>query len=134
MDFLPGATTQTVRLAILDDLGAPTLEGPERLQLVLRVPVGASLGNPSVANVTINDSLSDCEFREFWCVFFVFYFCLWCVLFLSFLEGKGGEHVITFFFYYYFFFYEGRMGYTTVPFRGRAGGVILWSCKTGLVG
>ncbi|XP_063592576.1 FRAS1-related extracellular matrix protein 2-like [Penaeus indicus] len=65
VDFLPGATLQTVRLAILDDLGAPTLEGPERLQLVLRVPVNASLGNPAVANVTINDSRSDLPKFEF---------------------------------------------------------------------
>ncbi|XP_037791422.1 FRAS1-related extracellular matrix protein 2-like [Penaeus monodon] len=65
VDFPPGATVQTVRLAILDDLGAPTLEGPERLQLVLRVPVSASLGNPAVANVTIDDSRSDLPRFEF---------------------------------------------------------------------
>ena len=50
---------QRVKVNILDDLGRPKVEGPETFQLLLRMPSGAMLGDPSVAVVTINDSMSD---------------------------------------------------------------------------
>ncbi|XP_077984509.1 extracellular matrix protein 3-like [Glandiceps talaboti] len=59
LDFAPGVTMQTVRIIILDDLGQPVLEGPETFELVLRMPVGAALGQPDMSVVTINDSVSD---------------------------------------------------------------------------
>lgn len=59
LDFSPGEMTKTVRVTILDDLGHPVLEGIEKFELHLRMPVGGSIGEPSVALVTINDSLSD---------------------------------------------------------------------------
>ncbi|XP_042885608.1 FRAS1-related extracellular matrix protein 2-like, partial [Penaeus japonicus] len=57
--LLPGSDGRDGTTYHPDDLGVPTLEGPEMLQLVLRVPVNASLGDPAIANVTINDLLSD---------------------------------------------------------------------------
>ena len=59
LDFAPGVTLQRVRVIILDDLGRPKVEGPETFQLLLRMPTAAMLGDPSVAVVTINDSISD---------------------------------------------------------------------------
>lgn len=61
LDFAPGVNMQTVRVVILDDLGRPILEGIEKFELVLRMPMNAALGEPSKATVSINDSASDCE-------------------------------------------------------------------------
>uniref|UniRef100_A0A8C4R605 Calx-beta domain-containing protein n=1 Tax=Eptatretus burgeri TaxID=7764 RepID=A0A8C4R605_EPTBU len=57
--FNPGVTTRTVKVTVLDDVGQPRLEGPERFELRLRMPEGGGLGKPSLAHVIINDSFSD---------------------------------------------------------------------------
>uniref|UniRef100_A0A4W4F1X1 Cadherin domain-containing protein n=1 Tax=Electrophorus electricus TaxID=8005 RepID=A0A4W4F1X1_ELEEL len=65
--FAPGVTMQTFRVAILDDLGQPVLEGLERFELVLRMPMNGSVGEPGRAIVFINDSVSDLpkvQFRD----------------------------------------------------------------------
>ena len=49
------------QVAIHDDLGQPVLEGVEKFDLVLRRPMGGDLGEPSLALVSINDTLSDSE-------------------------------------------------------------------------
>ncbi|KAM4590462.1 FRAS1-related extracellular matrix protein 2b [Fundulus diaphanus] len=59
LDFAPGVTMQTFRVTILDDLGQPVLEGPERFELVLRMPMNGILGEPSKTGIVINDSISD---------------------------------------------------------------------------
>ena len=61
LDFAPGVTMQTFRVTILDDLGQPVLEGPEKSELVLRMPMNGILGEPGKATIFINDSVSDCK-------------------------------------------------------------------------
>lgn len=65
LDFAPGVTLQRVKVTILDDLGRPRVEGSEDFQLLLRMPTDAMLGEPSVAMVTINDSISDLPTMQF---------------------------------------------------------------------
>lgn len=59
LDFAPGVSMQTFRVVILDDLGQPILEGPEKFELVLRMPMNGILGEPSKATILINDTVSD---------------------------------------------------------------------------
>lgn len=59
LDFAPGVTMQIFRVTILDDLGQPVLEGLEKFELVLRMPMNGILGEPSKATILINDSISD---------------------------------------------------------------------------
>ncbi|KAL4838328.1 hypothetical protein H8958_009124 [Nasalis larvatus] len=65
LDFAPGVNMQPVRVVILDDLGEPVLEGIEKFELVLRMPMNAALGEPSKAIVSINDSVSDLPKMQF---------------------------------------------------------------------
>lgn len=59
LSFPEGVSNRTLDIKILDDLGQPVLEGPEMYQLVLRMPMGGSLGQPKAATVIIDDTISD---------------------------------------------------------------------------
>ncbi|KAM6136377.1 LOW QUALITY PROTEIN: FRAS1-related extracellular matrix protein 3 [Phoenicopterus ruber ruber] len=66
-DFTLGVNMQVFQVIVLDDLGQPILEGPEKFELVLCMPANAVLGEPSKTTVFINDTTTDLpkvQFKE----------------------------------------------------------------------
>nr|KAG5696529.1 hypothetical protein BaRGS_021065 [Batillaria attramentaria] len=59
LSFAHGVTMQRVRVPSWMTLVDPAVEGPETFQLLLRMPADAYWASPSVAVITINDSISD---------------------------------------------------------------------------
>ncbi|XP_072477246.1 FRAS1-related extracellular matrix protein 3 [Notamacropus eugenii] len=59
LDFAPGVNMKTFHVTILDDLGQPVLEGPEKFELVLRMPMDSVLGEPRKTTIIINDTITD---------------------------------------------------------------------------
>ena len=53
MQFAPGETSKVISVFVIDD---SLLEGPETFSVSLSNPVGASLGNPASATITITDN------------------------------------------------------------------------------
>ena len=60
--FAPYSERQTIEVTIRDDQGLPKVEGLEEFELVLRTPINTGIGKPSKAIITVDDSISDCEF------------------------------------------------------------------------
>lgn len=72
--FPPFSKIQTVQVTIRDDQGLPKVEGTEEFELVLRTPINAGLGQASETVVTIDDSISDCEFlSDIYCMYMFLY-------------------------------------------------------------
>ncbi len=61
MVFEAEETVKTFLVRILDDLGHPKLEGVERFELLLRMPMNGTIGRPNKAIIAINDTITDCK-------------------------------------------------------------------------
>lgn len=65
MSFERGESEGWCRLNLIDDNIQPTMEGAERLHVLLSSPDGATLSEPARATVVIDDSTSDIPTFEF---------------------------------------------------------------------
>ncbi|XP_036620894.1 FRAS1-related extracellular matrix protein 3 [Trichosurus vulpecula] len=59
LNFAAGEDMKTFHVTILDDLGQPVLEGLEKFELVLCMPMDSVLGEPSKTTIIINDTVTD---------------------------------------------------------------------------